>query len=130
MAHFIVTREVCYVADDGTMIRDYNIGADKRTSGIAVVNIDDIDEVIGNVLKISCDSMAKTGFATIYQTLTEYMGDSDFIFEFTCDKIVIRMKDVGTTTIMWTKLDKQVRVSKIDDSKGIIETRVEDLYFI
>ena len=125
----IITRVVTYYTDDGSIITDYEIGADKRTTGIAVVNLSESDDVLFNVLKISCDSMGQYIDSGVKQTLIEYLSDDKFTFEFTKDRITIRVDSVGYTTIMWTILDKRVRVSK-NGENGIIETKKEDLYFI
>lgn len=125
----IITREVVYYTDDGSMLSDYEIGQDKRTSGVAVVDIAESDEVLYNVIKISCDCLGKYVDYGIKQSLIEYLSDDKFIFEFTKDRITIRLNDIGYVIIMWTLLDRRVRVSKSGEN-GIIETRKEDLYFV
>ena len=127
--HAIINREMVYFTDDGSMVSDYEIGQDKRTSGVAVVNISDSDEVLYNVLKISCDSLGKYIDYGVKQSLLNYMSDDRFIFEFTKDRITIRVEDIGYAIIMWTLLDRRVRVSKSGEN-GIIETKKEDLYFV
>ena len=125
----IITREVTYIMDDGSMINDYQIGTDKRTSGIAVVNLSESDDVLYNVIKVSCDTMGQYVDYGIRQTLLEYLSDDKFTFEFTKDRITIRLDNIGYTIIMWTILDKRVRVSK-NGENGVIETKKEDLYFV
>lgn len=125
----IITREMTYIMDDGSMMTDYQIGADKRTTGVAVVDIAESDEVLYNALKISCDGLAKYIDYGVKQNLIEYLSDDRFCFAFTKDVIRVDVDGIGHATIMWTLLDRRVRVSKTGEN-GILETRKEDLYFV
>lgn len=124
----IFTREVCYI-DKDILYNEYQVGKNKQTSAVAVVNIAESDDVLYNVLKISCDTLAQYIDYGVKSSLIEYLSDDSFQFKFEKDRITIQVPTVGYTIIMWTLLDHSVRVSKSGEN-GIIETRKEDLYFI